>query len=117
MLLPQMLPCGHIPTVVRSVLSGRRRGSHFVPDTWVTLFAFLQAGGVDAVESEFGYGRTPSLCRPPAGRGGDDGRLPGVRRIPQDRLQDFRSLQGARAGGAERPLETAGALCQPAPGA
>src|ERR1700730_8481842 len=29
--------------------------------------AFLQAGGVDAVESEFGDGRTPSLCRPPAG--------------------------------------------------
>src|ERR1700730_15179539 len=27
-----------------------------------------QAGGVDAVEREFGDGRTPSLCRPPAGR-------------------------------------------------
>jgi hypothetical protein len=25
---------------------------------------------VDAVESEFGDGRTPSLCRPPAGRRG-----------------------------------------------
>jgi hypothetical protein len=34
---------------------------------------------VDAVESEFGDGRAPSLCRPPVGRGGHDGRLPGFR--------------------------------------
>jgi hypothetical protein len=33
-------------------VSGPRYRRHFVPDTWVTLFAFLQVGGVDAVESE-----------------------------------------------------------------
>ena len=49
-----------------------------------------------------------------AGRGGDDRGLPGVRDLPQDRLQDFRPLQGARAGGAERPLPAAGPLRQPA---
>jgi hypothetical protein len=37
------------------------------------------AGGVDAVDSEFGNGGTASLCRPPAGRGGDDRCVPGVR--------------------------------------
>src|SRR3984957_12805373 len=56
-------------------------------------FRFCSAGGVDAVESEFGDGRTPAFCRPAAGRGGDDGRLPGFRRLAQDRLQDFRPLQ------------------------
>ena len=30
--------------------------------------------------------------------------------------KDFRSLQGARPGGAERPLQAAGPLCQPAAG-
>jgi hypothetical protein len=39
---------------------------------------------------------------PPAGRRGDDGCVPGVRHLAQDRLQDFRSLQGARPRGAER---------------
>src|SRR5260370_3992666 len=77
-------------------------------------FRFFQAGGVDAVESEFGYGRTPSLCCPPAGGRGHDGRVPGFRRIAQDRLQDFRSLQGARAGGPDRSLQAAGPLCQSA---
>src|SRR6266700_834217 len=42
----------------------------------------LLAGGVDAVESEFGDGGTPALCRPPAGRGSHDGRVPGVRHLP-----------------------------------
>ena len=32
---------------------------------------------------------------PAAGRRGDDGCLPGVRHLPQDRLQDLRPLQGA----------------------
>src|SRR5712664_2235596 len=75
-------------------------------------FRFFAAGGVDAVDGEFGDGRTPALCGPPAGRGGDDGRVPGFRRIAQDRLQDFRSLQGTRAGGPERSLKASGALCQ-----
>jgi hypothetical protein len=59
------------------------------PETWVTFrtghmgntFRLLRAGGVDAVESEFGRGRAPSLYRPPPGRRGDDGCLPGVRHI------------------------------------
>jgi hypothetical protein len=46
------------------------------------------------------------------GRGGHDGRMPGIRCIAQDRLQDFRSLQGARPAGLDRSLEAAGALCQ-----
>jgi transposase InsO family protein len=33
----------------------------------------LHGGGVNAMESEFGDGRAPSFCRPPAGRGADDG--------------------------------------------
>ena len=40
--------------------------------------------------------------------------VPGVRHIAQDRLQDLRPLQGARAGGPDRPLAAAGALRQPA---
>ncbi len=48
--------------------------------------------------------------------GGDDGRVPGVRYFPQDRLQGFRSLQGARACGAERSLPSANPLCQPVAG-
>jgi hypothetical protein len=46
-------------------------------------FRVCSAGGVDAVESEFGDGRALSLCRPSAGRGGHDRRLPRVRRVPQ----------------------------------
>ena len=44
-------------------------------------------------------------------------RLPRVRHLAQDRLQDLRPLQGARARGPDRPLAAAGALCQPAAGA
>jgi hypothetical protein len=35
-------------------------------------FRFFEAGGADAVEREFGYGRTPPLCRPASGRGAND---------------------------------------------
>ena len=42
--------------------------------------------------------------------------VPGVRHLAQDRLQDLRPLQGARARGADRPLAPAGALRQPAAG-
>ena len=66
------------------------------------------------MDSEFGDGGTPALCRPPAGRRKHDGDVPGVRHIPQDRLQDFRPLQGARACRPERSLAPAGALRQPA---
>src|SRR5439155_8808788 len=59
------------------------------PETWVTLRTGhmgntfrLWAGGVDAVVREFGDGGTPALCRPPAGRGGDDGHVPRVRHLP-----------------------------------
>src|SRR5215472_4792616 len=91
------------------------------PETWVTFrtghmgntFRLL-AGGVDAVESEFGDGGAPALCRPPVGRGGDDGRVPRVRHIPEDRLQNLRSVQGARAGRPQRPLTPTSALRQPA---
>jgi len=57
-----------------------------------------------------------AICGPPVGWGGHDRGLPGVRDLPQDRLQDFRALQGARPGGAQRSLQTAGALRQPTAG-
>jgi transposase InsO family protein len=66
------------------------------------------------VDSEFGDGGTPALCRPPAGRREHDGGVPGVRHIAQDRLQDFRPLQGARACRPDRSLAAAGAIRQPA---
>jgi hypothetical protein len=38
--------------------------------------------------------------------------VPGVRYIPQDRLQDLQSVQGARLVRSDRSLAAAGALCQ-----
>src|SRR5579863_2264755 len=87
-------------------ISYRTHGLHFLP--------FLRAGGVDAVEREFGDGRAPSFCRPSIGRRGDDGYVPGVRHITQDWLQNLRPLQGARARGLDGPLTSPRALCQPA---
>src|SRR5262249_11047061 len=66
-------------------------------ETWVTLrtghmgntFRLLWAGGVDAVESEFGDGGAPAVCRPAVGRGDNDGRMPGFRHFAEDRLQDL----------------------------
>src|SRR5919197_1281130 len=93
------------------------------PETWVTFRTGhmgntsrldSQVGGADALEGEFGNGRAPAFCRPPPGRGDDDRCVPRVRHLAQDRLQDFRPLQGARAGSPERPLAPAGALRQPA---
>ena len=52
-----------------------------------------------------------------AGRRGDDGAVPGVRHLAQDRLQDLRPLQGTWPRGPERSLAAAGALRQPAAGA
>jgi transposase InsO family protein len=52
-------------------------------------FRLFWAGGVDAVESEFGDGGAPTVRRPGVGRRGNDGCVPGFRDIPEDRLQDF----------------------------
>src|SRR5262252_10625413 len=99
-----------------SGLSGPRHRFHFVPDSWVTLSLLLQgAGGVDAVENEFGDGRAPSLRRPPAGGRSHDGPVPGVRHIAHDRVQDLYPLQGARLSGSDRPLTAADPVRQPAP--
>src|SRR6516162_8632517 len=67
------------------------------PETWVThrtghmgnTFRPFWAGGVDAVESEFGDGGAPAVCRPAVGRRDDDGRMSGFRDIAEDRLQDL----------------------------
>jgi hypothetical protein len=73
------------------------------------------AGGVDAVESEFGDGRAPAFCRPRAGWRGDDGRLSGVRHLAQNRLQNLPPLPGARAGGPDHDRDivvtNCGRLC------
>ena len=92
------------------------------PGTWVTertghmgyTFRLLAAGGVDAVEREYGHGRTSAFRRPTAGGGADDGALPGVRHLAEDRAQALRPLQGARAGGAGRPAAATGAGGEPA---
>src|SRR5207237_1118516 len=63
------------------------------PETWVTFrtghmgdtFRF-RAGGVDAVESEFGNGRAPSFRRSAPGWRADDPDVSGVRHLAQDRL-------------------------------
>ncbi len=66
------------------------------------------------MESEFGHGRASAFRCPPVGRRADEPDVPGVRHIEEDRLQDLRALQGAWARSPDRPLEAAGALCQPA---
>jgi hypothetical protein len=66
------------------------------------------------VEREYGHGGTSALRRPEARRRADDGALPGVRHLAQDRAQALRPLQGARAGGARRPAAATGAGGEPA---
>src|SRR6266404_3202912 len=78
------------------------------PETWVTERTghigntFRQRlGGVDAVEGMFGYGRAPTVRVSPARGRGHDGRVPGVRYLAQDRLQNLSALSEAWPGGAE----------------
>ena len=61
-------------------------------------------------------GRTSPFRRPAPGWRVDDRCVPGVRDLPEDRLQAAGALPGGGTGGAGRPLAAAGALCQPAPG-
>src|ERR1051326_2749824 len=75
------------------------------------------AGGVDALEGVFGGGRASEVCRPNSRWRTDERCVPVFRDIPKDRLQNLQSVQGERAGGLERSLPAAGALCQPAAGA
>jgi len=55
----------------RNGVSGPGDALLFVPETWVTLCA-EQAQSVDAVEGNFGHGRTPAIRGPLAGRQGHD---------------------------------------------
>src|SRR5207302_399874 len=55
-----------------------------------------------------------SVCGPSARRGEDGGAVPGVRDLPQDRLQDLQSLQGLWAGWPDGSLPTALPACPPA---
>ncbi len=66
------------------------------------------------MESVFGNGRTPPLRRPPPRGRSDDRRLPRVRHLPQDRLQDPRPLQGRGQRRTHRSMPSAGPLRQPA---
>src|SRR5205085_3813793 len=90
-------------------ISGRSRmrargGEHVRTETWVTqrtghmgnTFRF-RAGGVDAVEREFGRGRTPAFRGPCFGRGALDRALPGVRDFPVS--QSTRTVQRWSADG------------------
>src|SRR3954470_7583512 len=47
-------------------------------------------------------GRAAAIRGSVAGRREDGGAVPGVRYLAQDRLQDFRSLQGLRCGRTDR---------------
>ncbi len=75
------------------------------------------AVGVDALEGVFGHGGASSVRCAPFGRRSDERGLPGVRRLAQDRLQDFRALQGPRPRGAFGPVAAADPLRRPAAGA
>lgn len=74
-------------------------------------FDAAREGGRDAMEGEFGYGRTYAFCSPFGGRRTDVGYVPGIRHIAQNRLQDIRPLQRMRSPGAGRPAsETLGGI-------
>lgn len=61
------------------------------------------------MEGVFGDGRTAPFRRPCPGRRHDDRGLPGVRHLPQDRLQAAGALPRGRAG-ADRPVAADGAI-------
>src|SRR5215831_4594436 len=71
-------------------------------------------GGRDALEGVFGDGRKNAVCCSPASRRADGGTLQGVWHLPQDRLQDLRSLSGVRHSGADRQKSASLSLRQPA---
>ena len=66
------------------------------------------------MEREYGHGGTSSLRRAAAGGGADDGAVPGVRHLAEDRPQDLRAVEGARAGGDRRPAAQARTGREPA---
>src|SRR5580698_6152769 len=70
-------------------------------------------GGKDALEGVFGDGRTNAVCGSPASRRADGGTLQGVRYLPQDRLQDLRSLSGMWPAGAHGLKPASLSLRQP----
>ena len=74
----------------------------------------LKGGGSDALEGVFGDGREDALCGPSASRRADGGLVPRVWDLPQDRLQDLRSLSGMRHSGSHGPKPAPLSLCQPA---
>src|SRR3954462_5331485 len=76
--------------------------------------ARLRAGGAYAVEGVFGDGRAPAVCGEAARRRINDGRVPGIRDLAEDRVQDLQPVQGEPIRGAERPLAATGPLRQPA---
>ena len=64
------------------------------------------------MEGVFGDGRKTAVCGSPASRRGDGRTLQRVRHLPQDRLQDLRSLPGMRSAGADRQEPASLSLCQ-----
>src|SRR6516225_6861057 len=83
--------------------SYRTHGLHFS--------LFLRREEVNAVEGMFGYGRKNSVCESPDRGRVDGGTVQGVRHLPQNRLQDLRSLPGMWGGGTDRPQPSTPSLC------
>src|SRR6202043_4248777 len=89
------------------------------PDTWVTVCTghigdtSSPRGGSDALEGVFGDGRKAAVCGSPASRRTDGGTLQGVWHLPQDRLQDLRSLSGMWPAGAHGQKPASLSLRQP----
>src|ERR1700722_20882882 len=71
--------------------------------TWVTLFGIC-GGNANAVAGVLPDGRAAEVCRPIVGRREDGGAVPGVRDLPQDRLQDLHPVQGLWGGGTDRSV-------------
>ena len=88
-----------------SRVSGRGHGYRTYRTHGLHLPPFW-AGGVDAVERKYGHGRTSALCRSPAGGGVDNGALPGVRHLAQDRAQAVHA--GRRTGSRRWPTGRGG---------
>jgi hypothetical protein len=62
-----------------------------------TFRFFWEAGGVDAVEGEFGNGRAPLLCRPPLRRRANDRRDFGISRKTGYKIFDRYNEHGLQA--------------------
>lgn len=70
-------------------------------------------GEANAVAGVLQDGRTATVCGSVAGRGEDGGAVPGVRYLPQGRLQNLQSVRGLWSAGTDRSISTALPARQP----